>query len=100
MPLASFLSSVLGVTGAVLPEKKEAISAEKEEERLDCYFVMDLQIHTIVVSEPRNDFSFPVLLSTGGWTSRVTPDFSIPDSRSSWIWLREASSKPSLFISV
>ncbi|KAI5659776.1 hypothetical protein M9H77_28569 [Catharanthus roseus] len=61
---------------------------------------LDLQIRTTVVSEPGKDFNFPVLLWNGGRNSRVTPDFSIPDSRSPWIWLRKASSKPSLFILV
>ncbi|KAI5672402.1 hypothetical protein M9H77_12766 [Catharanthus roseus] len=40
------------------------------EEGPDCYFVVDLQIRTTMVSEPGNDFNFPVLLWTGDRTSQ------------------------------
>ncbi|KAI5676448.1 hypothetical protein M9H77_07398 [Catharanthus roseus] len=97
----SFLSSVLRVTDAALPEKKEGFLPRKKKDQRTILAVIavDLQIHTTVASESGNDFNFSVFLWTGGQTSRLTPDFSIPDSRSPWIGFRGASSKLSLFIS-
>ncbi|KAI5670899.1 hypothetical protein M9H77_11263 [Catharanthus roseus] len=97
LDLLHLRSNFRQASSVLLPEKKkkEGLSAEEEDEGSNCNF-----IRTTVISEPENNFKFPVLLWTGGWTSRITPDFNIPNSQSPWIWLREASSKPSLFISV